>query len=106
VASASVKEGWGLTMLEANACGTPTVATRVPGLVDSVVDGETGLLVPYGDQAALTAALVRVLADEPLRRRLGEGGRRFAVNFTWEAAADQAFELVQSVLARRRGDSR
>jgi glycosyltransferase involved in cell wall biosynthesis len=106
VASASVKEGWGLTMLEANACGTPTVATRVPGLVDSVVDGETGLLVPYGDQAALAATLVRVLADEPLRRRLGEGGRRFAGNFTWETATDQAFDLAQSVLARRRGDSR
>lgn len=100
VASASVKEGWGLTMLEANACGTPAVATRVPGLVDSVVDGETGLLVPYGDRLALSGALVRVLADDDYRERLAEGGRRFALGFTWERTAREALELVGSVLGR------
>ncbi len=98
VASASVKEGWGLTMLEANACGTPTVATRVPGLVDSVIHEETGLLVPFGDRAALAGALIRVLEDDGLRRRLGEGGRRFALRFTWERAAEEAFAVVESVV--------
>lgn len=98
VASASVKEGWGLTMLEGNACGTPAVATRVPGLVDSVIHEETGLLVPFGDRAALAAALVRVLEDASLRRRLAEGARRFALGFTWERAAAEAFAVVESVL--------
>jgi glycosyltransferase involved in cell wall biosynthesis len=100
VASASIKEGWGLTMIEGNACGTPAVATRVPGLVDSVRDGETGLLVPYGDQPALAAALVRILADGPLRERLAAGGRRFALEFTWERAADEALALAAAVVAR------
>src|SRR5262249_41256318 len=52
IASASEKEGWGLTVLEAAACGTPAVATDVPGLRDAVRNGETGLLVPSGDVAA------------------------------------------------------
>ncbi len=97
VASASVKEGWGLTMLEGNACGTPTVATRVPGLMDSVIDGVTGLLVPYGDPGALAAALVRILGDSALRDRLGRGGREFALGFTWERAAAEALALAESV---------
>jgi glycosyltransferase involved in cell wall biosynthesis len=100
VASASIKEGWGLTMIEGNACGTPAVATRVPGLVDSVRDGETGLLVPYGDQPALAAGLVRILTDHPLRDRLAAGGRRFALEFTWERAADEALALATAVAAR------
>lgn len=100
VASASIKEGWGLTMVEGNACGTPTVATRVPGLVESVRDGETGFLVPYGDQAALAAALSRILADSVLRERLGAGGQRFARGFTWERAADEALALATAVVAR------
>jgi glycosyltransferase involved in cell wall biosynthesis len=55
------------------------------------------------DRPALAAALVRVLTDEPLRRRLGDGGRCFARGFTWERTADLAFEAVRSVLARAAG---
>src|SRR5205823_79876 len=57
VACASEKEGWGLTVLEAAACGTPAVVTDVPGLRDAVRDGETGLLVPPGDAAGLARTL-------------------------------------------------
>lgn len=102
VASASVKEGWGLTMIEANACGTPVVATRVPGLVDAVIDGETGLLVPFGDREALAGALVTVLEDGELRQQLADGARRFAQSFTWERAAEEAWALVESVLEQAR----
>jgi glycosyltransferase involved in cell wall biosynthesis len=102
VASTSVKEGWGLTMIEANACGTPTVATRVPGLSDAVMDGETGLLVRYGDQEALAAALARVIEDGELRQRLADGGRRFALGFTWDRAANEAWALVESVIEQAR----
>jgi glycosyltransferase involved in cell wall biosynthesis len=87
-------------MVEGNACGTPTVATRVPGLVDSVRDGETGLLVPYGDRPAFEAALIKILADPALRDRLAAGGRRFALEFTWERAAQEALALVEEVVAR------
>src|SRR5262249_50903782 len=67
LATASEKEGWGLTVLEAAACGTPAVASDAPGLRDAIRDGETGLLVRSGDVGALAAALRRVLEDAELR---------------------------------------
>ena len=59
---ASPKEGWGITNMEAAACGTPVVASNSPGIRESVHDGQTGFLVPHGDIAALTAALERLAA--------------------------------------------
>ena len=63
---------------EAMAYGRPVVATAVGGLVDAVSDGETGLLVPANDPEALRAAVMGLLEDAELRRRLGEAGRRHA----------------------------
>lgn len=71
----SRREGYGMVAREAMAHGRPVVATRVGGLPDAVVDGETGLLVPPGDPAALRSALESLLGDAALRRRLGEAGR-------------------------------
>jgi glycosyltransferase involved in cell wall biosynthesis len=87
VVQPSEKEGWGLTVIEANACGTPVVAAAVPGLQDSVRDGETGLLVPPRDERALATALVRLLGDPDLRARLGAGALAWADRFRWDAAA-------------------
>jgi glycosyltransferase involved in cell wall biosynthesis len=85
----SAKEGWGITNVEAAACGTPAVAADAPGLRESVRHGETGLLVPYGDAGALAGALAG-LAVEPARvRALGEGALRFASAFSWTAAAER-----------------
>ena len=86
---ASPKEGWGMTNLEAAACGTPVIASDSPGLRESVVDGETGILVPHGDQAAMTAAMERLASSPGLVQGMGERGRRFAEGFTWERAAVQ-----------------
>lgn len=87
VAFASPKEGWGITNLEAAACGTPVVASDSPGLRESVRHGETGYLVPHGDVGAM-AERFRLLASSPeLVATLGEAGRRFAESFTWERAA-------------------
>ena len=83
IASASSDEGWGLSLTEAAACGTPAVATRIPGHVDSVRDGETGLLVGSDDE--LAQALEAVLTDGALRARLGEGALRWAESLTWDA---------------------
>jgi glycosyltransferase involved in cell wall biosynthesis len=80
----SPKEGWGLTVIEANACATPVVASRSPGLVESVREGETGLLVPHGDADALADALVRLLTDRAERLRMAEAARRWAATFDWE----------------------
>jgi glycosyltransferase involved in cell wall biosynthesis len=84
----SPKEGWGITNVEAAACGTPTVASDSPGLRESVVHGETGLLYPHGDVPALASALERLAAAPAEVERLGEGAHRFSQSFTWERAAD------------------
>jgi glycosyltransferase involved in cell wall biosynthesis len=94
LAFASPKEGWGITNLEAAACGTPVVASDSPGIRESVRDGETGFLVPHGDVAAMGARLQRFADSPDLVSRLGTNGRRFAETFTWErAAADTTAHL-------------
>jgi glycosyltransferase involved in cell wall biosynthesis len=89
VACPSRREGFGVACLEAMAHGRPVVATRVGGLLDLVVDGETGIVVPPRNPAALRSALERLLADPDLRRRLGTAGRdRARTQFSWEKVTD------------------
>jgi glycosyltransferase involved in cell wall biosynthesis len=85
VASASSHEGWGMTLTEAAACGTPAVATRIPGHLDALQDGVGGLLGEGDDE--LVEHLSAVLTDEDLRRRLSEGALRRAGELTWDATA-------------------
>lgn len=84
----SPKEGWGITVMEAAACGTPSIASDAPGLRDSVRDGLTGLLVPHGDPAALSHAILRVAREPALVERLGSAARQHALEHSWEVAAD------------------
>ena len=84
VGSASLAEGWGLTLTEAAGCGTPAVATDINGHRCSVVDGVTGLLAPV---ETLGDALVRVLTDTTLRERLGRAALARARTLTWDASA-------------------
>jgi glycosyltransferase involved in cell wall biosynthesis len=99
VAVPSHREGFGVVCAEAMAYGRPVVAGAVGGLLDLVVDGETGLHVPPGDVQALRAALRRLLADPELRRRLGAAGReRVRERFSWAAvtaATTAAYEDVR-----------
>ena len=74
-AMSSVTEGLGSAMLDAMACQTPVVATRAGGIPEAVVDGKSGLLVPPNDDAALAAAIVKLLRDADLRKSLGAAGR-------------------------------
>lgn len=79
----SVTEGLGTSLLDAMACGKPVVATTAGGIPEVVVDGETGVLVPPRDHAAMAAAIVRLLQDRELRQRMGHAGlvrarRRFS----------------------------
>jgi glycosyltransferase involved in cell wall biosynthesis len=92
VASSSQREGWGMTLTEAAACGTPAVATDIAGHADAVVNGESGLLVD--DVGQLPDALGRVLGDEVLRSRLSKGAIARARWFTWDATARRALEAL------------
>ncbi len=83
----SANEGWGISNLEAAACGTPTIASDVPGLRDSVVDGQTGFLVPHGDVETLSRRIEDLLGDDEKRKRLGVGARSFAEGFGWDVSA-------------------
>jgi glycosyltransferase involved in cell wall biosynthesis len=80
----SPKEGWGITNMEAAACGTPTIASNSPGLKDSVQDGRTGFLVAHGDVAALATRIEHLLRNDTVRAQLGEQAILFAQRFTWE----------------------
>jgi glycosyltransferase involved in cell wall biosynthesis len=94
---ASPREGWGITNVEAAACGTPAVAADAPGLRESVRHGETGLLVPYDDAAALADALGSLAADPARVEVLGAAGRRFAKGFSWERAAERTEDHLARV---------
>ena len=94
----SSKEGWGITVIEANACGVPVVATRVPGLRDAVVDGETGLLVPLGDREAMARALIGLLRDRSARDRLAGNAVTRARRYTWENTARQTLRVIQRTI--------
>ena len=95
---ASLKEGWGLTNIEANACGTPVIAADVPGLQDSVRDGQTGLLFPFGDIAGLTERLTRLLLDQTLWHNLSVGGLEWAESFDWNEAARDTETFIVSII--------
>lgn len=96
-------EPFGLVALEAAAAGRPVVASRIAGLEDIVVDGETGLLVAPGDPEALRTALARLIGDPGLRERMGVAARGRAESFS-AAALVPAFEDAYRVaIDRRRG---
>jgi glycosyltransferase involved in cell wall biosynthesis len=100
VAVPSHREGFGVACAEAMAHARPVVASAVGGLLDLVVDGETGVLVPPRDVPALRGALERLLADPDLRRRLGEAGRaRVQERFSWPAVTDATIAAYEDALA-------
>ena len=90
---ASDVEGWSITTIEAACMGTPTIAFDVHGLRDSVIDGETGILVPYDDLDAYFVELYDLILDSSRLDRLSKNAKNHAVQFTWGSAAEK-FELL------------
>ena len=91
-------EAFGIVLVEAMACGVPCVATRVGGAPDVVVEGETGLLVEHGDEAALAEALHRLLSDRALAARMGEAGRARAFReYAWDAVVERTLALYREM---------
>ncbi len=97
---ASPKEGWGISNLEAAACGTPVIAANSPGIRESVIDGETGFLVSPDDVPAMAAAMKGIVESPALVSSLGAAGRRYAETFTWDRAADDTLAHLDQVIAR------
>jgi glycosyltransferase-like protein len=92
----SLKEGWGLALLEALAAGLATVASDIP-VFREFLGEQDALLVPAGDAAALGDAMVRVASDPELRNRLGRRGPRVAGRFTWRRCAEQHAAIYRRV---------
>jgi len=95
----SSKEGFLLTALEASACGTPVVTYEHPGTT-TVVDGETGLVVPGRDPERLASAVVSLLKDPQRRLEMGEKGRAHALQFSWRRMADEILRLMIDVTTK------
>jgi glycosyltransferase involved in cell wall biosynthesis len=92
----SHSEGQGVVAIEAMAHGRPVVGARVGGLAELIVDGETGILVPPRDAAALRAALLRLLEDRELRARMGAAGRhRISELCSWDHVAPKVLETYR-----------
>lgn len=95
----SPKEGWGLTVVEANACGMPVIASDSPGLRDSVIHGETGFLVPHGDENSFADRIVELIKDPDLWDQLSGGGIERVKELTWERCAGETEDLIREVLS-------
>src|SRR5438034_3560070 len=94
----SVYEPFGIINLEAMACETPVVATRVGGIKEVVEDGTTGLLVPPGDSARLGKAIAKIIEDPALAAQMGTAGRKRVLSqFTWDRIAEKTLALYRSL---------
>lgn len=100
----SVYEPFGIINLESMACETPVVASGVGGILETVVDGETGLLVEPAKPKALAETINRLLRDRKLAERLGKNGRkRVTEHFSWKSIAERTEKLYKEVLREHKG---
>jgi glycosyltransferase-like protein len=97
----SVKEGWGLAVLEAMSAGLPVIASDIPVFREYLTAGESALLVPPQDSPALADTMQSLMVDSDLRSRLGHQGRVVAGRFTWPGCARQHSRIYGEVLAAR-----
>jgi glycosyltransferase involved in cell wall biosynthesis len=95
----SIKEGWGITNIEANACGTPVVSADSPGLRDSVKIDVSGKLYPYGDIRVLQETLIDILTDSAKRTALSHTAVSYAAGFSWDESASAMEELLSTCIA-------
>jgi glycosyltransferase involved in cell wall biosynthesis len=93
----SVREGFGLNVVEANALGVPGIAYDVAGLRDSIIDGKTGLLVKSGETETLAAAVTQVLTNDALRTKLSKEALVYSKSFSWDRVADEFMRVVETI---------
>jgi glycosyltransferase-like protein len=97
----SLKEGWGLVILEALSADLPVVATDIAVFREYLTTGVDSLLVPAGDPAALAGAMEALMVDHELRCRLREGGHRVVARFTWPQSARRHLAIYDEVMAHK-----
>lgn len=97
----SLKEGWGITTIEANACGTPVIASNVPGLRDSVSSPYTGYLVEYGDIHGFADCITKIIRNNELRSHMNKEALQWASNFSWEKTSKLFLTIISDSLASR-----
>ena len=95
-------EGWGVTNIEANACGTPVIGADVPGIRDSVCEGKSGYLFPHGDVHALAAHLRKLIENPADRDRLSRSACDWAKRFSWSASAAALLTELEKAFAEDR----
>ncbi len=93
--NSSVHEGWGLVNIEANSQGTPVVGYRVSGMVDSVTDGKTGLLVDYGDITALSRAVCELHDNRDLYKSLAKEAQKWSEQYTWDDSCKKSLTFIE-----------
>jgi glycosyltransferase involved in cell wall biosynthesis len=93
----SVREGWGLVNIEANSVGTPVVGYKVPGMCDSVKDGNTGILVNFGDYRNLATSAIKLVGDKNLYPKFQVQCKKWAQKFSWEKSAKASLELIENI---------
>lgn len=94
----SKTEGWGLSLMEGMACGKPVVASRVGGIPELVRDGVDGILVDAGDVKALSGAIIELLRDPALRKRMGDAGKERVKEFSWDSTARIVLDAYEKAL--------
>ena len=97
IVGTSMVEGWGMTIIEAAACGTPAIGYNVAGLRDSIQDGKTGILVENGNISELSKALIFVLENENLRIDLGKNAFKRAKEFSWDKTAEHFIKVLKGI---------
>ncbi|MGQ9722817.1 MAG: glycosyltransferase family 4 protein [Candidatus Jordarchaeum sp.] len=94
----SEREGWGLTVIEANACKTPAIVTDVLGLRDVVKNNETGFTIPYGQPKILANALIKILTDKELREKLSQKALEWSKQFNWNKTSRKILQIIKHII--------
>lgn len=91
----SVKEGWGMVITEAAACQTPSIVSNVSGLMDSVVDGKTGIVLSTSPTIiGLASVMIQIIEDKNLRNKLSQGALNWSKNFSWEKSYQEFLKII------------
>ena len=97
--STSLREGWGLNIIEAAACGTPSIVYRVPGLVDSVKNNQTGIICQQNSPENLAKNIIKLLANQSLRQQLSSKALDYSRSFSWDKAANESLIQLEKLIS-------